>query len=111
MDRIARIALGIGSPLIVLSCIVGGPVASATFVVVTSLVPAALIASATWRRGADRRIVWALIVLVVTLESGSLVVVFSEGAGAVLGMIALGVVPLLWIPASYAAAFRTSNEP
>jgi hypothetical protein len=110
MDRLARIVLGIGSPVVVLTCVVGGPVAAVAFVAVTALVPAALIACATWRRGADRRIVWALLGLVVTLEGASLAIVALEGVGAVLGMIALAAVPLLWIPACYAATFRTSNE-
>lgn len=122
MDRIARIVLGVGSPLIVLSCIVGGEASRLVFVVVTPLIPVALIALGASRRGGSRWIGWVLVALTLTLEAGSLGILFLARSGAealavgglpastLVMLLVLGVVPLLLIPVCYAALFGASNE-
>jgi hypothetical protein len=123
MDRIARIVLGVGSPLIVLSCIVGGEASRLVFVVVTPLIPVALIALGASRRGGGSRwIGWVLVALALTLEAGSLGILFLARSGAealsvgglpastLVMLLVLGVVPLLLIPVCYAALFGASNE-
>lgn len=122
MDRIARIVLGIGSPLIVLACIVGGEAARVVFIVVTPLFPVALIALGASRQGRGRRLGWVLLVLALTLEAGSVGIwilgrsatgapVFAGLPAATLVMLLfLGVVPLLLIPFCYAALFGASND-
>ena len=122
MDRIARIVLGIGSPLILLACIVGGEVARVVFVVVTPLIPVALIALGASRRGGNRRIGWALLALALTLEVGSIGILYLGRSGAeaatyaglpaatIVMLLVLGVGPLLLIPICYAALFGASND-
>ena len=123
MDRIARIVLGIGSPLVVLACFVGGEAGILVFVAVTPLIPVALIALGASRRGRRRRVAWVLFALALTLEAGSVgVLLLSRSAGEVsfiaglptatiVMLLALGVAPLLLIPVCYAALFEASREP
>jgi hypothetical protein len=122
MDRIARIVLGIGSPLIVLTCVAGGEASQLVFVVVTPLIPVALIALGASRRGGTRRVGWVLLGLALTLEAGSLGILFLARSGGEVPFLAglpvatlvmllfLGVVPLLLIPVCHAALFGASNE-
>jgi hypothetical protein len=122
MDRIGRIVLGVGSPLIVLACFVGGEASRLVFVVVTPLIPVALIALGASRRGGSRWIGWVLVALALTLEAGSLGILFLGRSGAealsvgglpastLVMLLVLGVVPLLLIPVCYAALFGASNE-
>ena len=122
MDRIARIVLGIASPLIVMACIVGGEAGRLVFVVVTPLVPVALIALGASRPGRDRRVGWVLAALTLALEAGSIGILIlsrsvSEGptigglpVATVVMLVALGIVPLLLVPVCYAALFGASNE-
>lgn len=122
MDRIARIVLGIVSPLIVIACIVGGEAGQWVFVVATPLVPVALIALGASRPGGDRRLGWVLLGMTLAFEVGSIgILVLSRSGGespssaglpaaTVIMLIVLGVVPLLLIPVSYAALFGASKE-
>jgi hypothetical protein len=131
MDRIALIVLGIGSPLLVLACLLGGEAGRLTFVTVTPLIPVALIALGASRqgsrgspgnRGRQRNVAWVLLALTLTLEAGSVGVLLlsrpDDGASLVAGLpaatfvmlVALGVGPLLLIPVSYAVLFEADGQ-
>jgi len=128
MDRIALIVLGIGSPLVVLACVLGGETGRLAFVIVTPLIPVALMALGASRRGSrgsrggQRRVAWVLLALALTLEVGSVGVLLlsrlDDGASLIAGLpaativmlVALGVGPLLLIPISYAVLFEANGQ-
>jgi hypothetical protein len=116
MDRLGRIVLGVGSPLILVALLVGGGTGSWIFVLVAALFPPALMAiaaPATPRRGA----VAGVVTLAAVLEAGSVGVLLLDGAAAGLPwpaglppatfcMLALlGGVPLILVPWSFAAGW------
>ena len=123
MDRIARIVLGIASPLALVACFVEGETGRVTFVVVTPLIPAALIALGGARSGEGRRLAWVVLGLTVMLEAGSVGVMLLSRpdtsstlvaglpASTLVMLLALGVGPLLLIPVSHALLFGASREP
>lgn len=122
MDRIAPIVLGIVSTLIVMACVLGGEAGQWAFAVATPLVPVALIALGGSRRGGGRRFGGVLLVLTLALEAGSIGIMVLSRSGSdgsssaglppatLVMLVALGVVPLLLIPVSYAALFRATDE-
>jgi hypothetical protein len=101
---------------------VEGRLGGALFACVAALMPAALIAAAASRRGAAGRHLPVLLGLTLTLEAGTLGILWLGRPGAAGGpvaglppaawvmLIVLGLVPLLLIPASYAASFE-DDEP
>jgi len=120
MARLARIALGAASPLLLLALLLGGGVGTWIFALVSPLVPAALILVGADRPSLDRRVGWVALTLALSLESGTIGIlllgnrpgpfVLGLPAATVLMILAFGALPLAIVPAAYAALFGTRRD-
>ncbi|HXV75847.1 MAG TPA: hypothetical protein VD788_05955 [Candidatus Polarisedimenticolaceae bacterium] len=115
MARFSLIALAISSPVLLLALLVGGEAGGFVFAVVAPIVPVGLMALG--RDGGPRRfgvVVW-LGLLWLSLEAGTLGILFATGrtggwlglpAATVWMLVGLGIVPLLLVPWGFAWLWR-----
>lgn len=120
MARFARIMLGVASPLLLLACLVGGGAGTWLFVLISPLVPPALIVLGACRGAGDRRVALVALMLALSLELGAVSVMLLDARSApwlfglplatALMLLAFGVIPLALVPWSHAALFRPPRE-
>jgi hypothetical protein len=118
MARLALIVLAVASPVLLLALLVGGETAGWVFALVSPLVPVALMALGEDSQTAGVRHAVFLGLLLLTLELGTVGVLALAGPGRAEAvwfglplstgwmLVALGLVPLLLVPAGYAVLFR-----
>jgi hypothetical protein len=117
MARFALIVLAVASPVLLIALLVGGETAGRVFALVSPLVPVALMALVEDAQTKRVRHVVFLGLLLLTLELGTVGILLRAGPAqtetfwfdlplsTVLMLVALGLVPLLLVPAGYAALF------
>ena len=123
--RVRRLSIGgltVGSVLIALAMIVGGPLAEWVFVLLSLLFPSLLILLGAPGAGPSRRgVVWTAIALALLLESTAVAVLLLQLAGddsRLLGLptattvlfAGLGLAPLILVPLAYVALSGDSAD-
>ncbi len=113
MKRLGLVFVGIASPVMLLACVVGGPLAGRVFALLAVLFPIALIGLGTSRlsRRAGLRVALAGVgLLSVASTVGLLTLEGRPGLSLLLMICGLGLVPLIVLVTAYAATFDEASR-